>query len=183
MGWLDGSLYVADGALGELMVYNGTPLALAGTLKLSDDADDMVYDEASHLLFVGHGGAANPAKIAVVDTIRFSIVASLSVATHPEALEIDAPRAARLCQHSESNEVAVIDLASRAITAQWKLSRAGDNVPLAYDVERHLLYVGLPPPGTLIRARCCDRQGSLPSHRPRKESTICFTTQHLAVYT
>ena len=145
-----GSLYVADGALGELMVYNGTPLALAGTLKLSDDADDMVYDEASHLLFVGHGGAANPAKIAVVDTIRFSIVASLSVATHPEALEIDAHERRVFANIAESNEVAVIDLASRAITAQWKLSRAGDNVPLAYDVARHLLYVGCRTPGTLI---------------------------------
>ena len=42
-----GSLYVADGALGELRVYKGTPLALAGKIKLSDDADDMVYDDAT----------------------------------------------------------------------------------------------------------------------------------------
>ena len=72
LAWVvsSGSLYVADGALGELRVYKGTPLALTGTLKLSDDADDMVYDQAHHLLFVGHGGSdsANPARIAVIDT-------------------------------------------------------------------------------------------------------------------
>jgi hypothetical protein len=153
LAWIasTGSLYVADGALGELRVYNGTPLALAGKLKLSDDADDMVYDEASHLLFVGHGGdAANPPKIAMVDTVRFSVVASLSVATHPEALEID-PRGRRVFANiAESNDVAVIDLATRNLAAHWKLTKAADNVPLAYDGERQLLYVGCRTPGTLI---------------------------------
>jgi len=146
-----GSLYVADGALGELRVYSGTPLALAGKLKLSDDADDMVYDEASHSLFVGHGGdAANPPKIAVVDTVHFSIVASFSVATHPEALEIDPGGRRVFVNVAGANEVVVIDLATRAIAAQWKLTRAGDNVPLAYDDEDGLLYVGCRTPGTLI---------------------------------
>ena len=53
-----GSLYVSDGDRAELRVYQGQPLALAGTIKLSDDADDMVYDPATHHLFVGHGGGA-----------------------------------------------------------------------------------------------------------------------------
>jgi len=86
-----GSLYVADGTLAELRVYKGSPLALAGKIKLSDDADDMVYDEADQLLFVGHGGsdADNPARVAIVDTTHFTLLSELSVATHPEALEID----------------------------------------------------------------------------------------------
>ena len=75
----------------------GKPLALAGNIKLSDDADDMVYDEARHLLFVGHGGkdAANPANVAVVNTATFALKANVAVAAHPEGLAVD-PQSGRV---------------------------------------------------------------------------------------
>lgn len=147
-----GSLYVADGALGELRVYKGSPLALAGKIKLSDDADDMVYDDAHHLLFVGHGGsdAGNPGRVAIVDTEKFTLVENLPVATHPEALEIDARSGRVFANIADSNEVAVIDSATRTIHSQWKLTSAGDNVPLAFDGEDQLLFVACRKPGTLI---------------------------------
>jgi DNA-binding beta-propeller fold protein YncE len=147
-----GSLYVADGSLGELRVYKGKPLVLAATIKLTDDADDMVYDGANHLLFVGHGGsdAVNPANVAVIDTSRFALVANLRVATHPEAFEID-PQSQRVFANiADSNEVTVIGTGTRAIRAHWKLTRAADNVPLAYDHEHKLLYVACRTPGMLI---------------------------------
>jgi DNA-binding beta-propeller fold protein YncE len=147
-----GSLYVADGALAELRVYKGTPLAFTGKVKLSDDADDMVYDETAHLLYVGHGGsdAAHPAMIAIVDTERLALVSNLPVATHPEALDID-PRSRRVFANiAESKEVAVLDTASKAISAHWKLTKAADNVPMAFDAEHQLLYLACRTPGTVI---------------------------------
>jgi 4-phytase/acid phosphatase len=147
-----GSLYVADGAFGELRVYMGKPLALAGKIKLSDDADDMVYDEADHLLFVGHGGsdAANPAKVAVVDTKSFTLAANLAVATHPEALDID-PQSGRVFANiADANEVAVIGTAGKTIAAHWKLTKAADNVPMAFDSEHQMLYVACRTPGMVI---------------------------------
>jgi len=147
-----GSLYVADGALGELRVYKGIPLALAGTIKLSEDADDMVYDEALRLLFVGHGtgDAAAPARIAVIDTRRFHLLANLSLATHPEALEIDPASQRIFVNVAESNEVAVIDAKTKTIRAHWKLTKAADNVPLAFDGKDQLLFVACRKPGMLI---------------------------------
>jgi hypothetical protein len=52
LAWVVGSgrLLVADGTLAALKVYEGTPFRLIATLPLSDDADDMVYDEATKLL-------------------------------------------------------------------------------------------------------------------------------------
>jgi len=143
---------VADGALSELRVYKGTPLALAGTIKLSEDADDMVYDEAHQLLFVGHGTgeAAAPAKVAVIDARRFRLLANLSVATHPEALEIDPASGRVFVNVAESNEVAVIDAKTKAIAVQWKLTKASDNVPLAFDDKDQLLLVACRKPGMLI---------------------------------
>ncbi len=146
------SLYVSDGALAELRVYQGEPLALAGSIKLSDDADDMVFDEASRLLFVGHGGAdaANPANIAVVDTEHFALLKNLPVSSHPEALDID-PQSRRVFANiADSNVVAVIDSSSKTITSQWKLTKAADNVPIAFDNEHQLIYVACRTPGMLI---------------------------------
>jgi DNA-binding beta-propeller fold protein YncE len=147
-----GSLYVADGTLAQLRVYKGMPLALVGKLKLSDDADDMVYNEATHLLFVGHGGSdsANPARIAVVDTTDLSLVTNIPVATHPEALEIDPQEQRIFVNIAENSEVAVMEGAGRGITDQWKLNGAADNVPLAFDAEHHTIYIACRKPATLI---------------------------------
>ena len=147
-----GSLYVSDGLLGELRVYKGSPLALAGKIKLSDDADDMAYDKARHLLFVGHGGsdAANPARVAIVNTEDFSLVANVPTAAHPEALDIDPQSGHVFANIADSNEVAVIDTASKAIAAHWKLTKSADNVPMAFDSEHQLLFVACRKPGMLI---------------------------------
>jgi DNA-binding beta-propeller fold protein YncE len=147
-----GSLYVADGSLAELRVYKGSPLVLAGTIKLSDDADDMVYDEAAHLLFVGHGGsgAATPALVAVVDTDKFLLLENLSVANHPEALEIDSTSNRIFVNVADSSEVAVIDASSKAIAAHWKLTKAAQNVPLAFDDDQRLIFLACRTPGTVI---------------------------------
>ncbi len=147
-----GSLYVSDGTLGQLRVYKGTPLTLKGTIKLSADADDMVYDKARQLLFVGHGtgDAASPTEVAVIDARNFRLISSLSVATHPEGLDID-PQGERLFANiAESNEVAVIDAARKAVIAHWKLTKAADNVPMAFDSDHKLLYVACRNPGMVI---------------------------------
>jgi len=151
LAWVEatGSLYVADGSLGELQVYKGKPLALAGKIKLSDDADDMVLDEAHHLLFVGHG-SGTPANVAVVDTDHFALVTNLPVATHPEALDIDPATGRVFVNIADSNEVAVIGTEARAISAHWKLTKAAENVPLAFDAEHNVLYVACRTPGTVI---------------------------------
>ncbi|WP_058186380.1 YncE family protein [Terracidiphilus gabretensis] len=149
------SLYISDGALAQLFVYKSQPggqFELAGKLKLSDDADDMVYNEATHLLFVGTGGSdsANPAQIAVVNTAGFTLAASIPVATHPEALEID-PQGQRVFANiAASSEVAVIDGAGKAISNHWKLTGASDNVPLAFDAEHHAIYVACRQPAVLL---------------------------------
>ena len=87
----EGKLFVADGSLAALKVFTGSPLKEVASLALSDDADDMVYDSQTRLLYVGHGGssAAVPGRIAIVNTRDNSMVGNLPVSAHPEALEID----------------------------------------------------------------------------------------------
>jgi DNA-binding beta-propeller fold protein YncE len=154
LAWVEstGSLYVADGSLAELRVYNGAPLKLAGTIKLSDDADDMVYDETHRVLYVGHGGgsAAAPGRVAVVDAEKFALIANLPVATHPEALDMDASGRRIFANIADASEIVVIDGVTNTIAAHWKLSKATNNVPMAYDGGRQKLYVACRNPATLL---------------------------------
>jgi hypothetical protein len=147
-----GQLYAADGTQGDLKIFGGSPLHQVKSIKLSDDADDMIYDAKSKLLYVGHGGsdAANPAMIAVIDTTNQTLVANLPVATHPEALEIDNAKDRIFVNVAEAAEVVVIDGTSHTQTATWKLTRAKDNVPLAYDEEHQILFVACRAPARLL---------------------------------
>ena len=111
----------------------------------------MVYDDKTKLLYTGHGGSAtDPAMIAVVDTNDGTLVTNLPVSTHPEGMDIDPAHERIFANIADSAEVAVIDGATHAQSATWKLTRAKDNVPLAYDEEHQVLFVACRTPARLL---------------------------------
>jgi len=154
LAWIadEGKLFVADGSLAALKVYSGSPLKVVATLPLSDDADDMVYDPSTKLLYVGHGGgsAAIPGRIAVVNTVDNSLVANLPTTSHPEALDIDPAGKRIFANIADSAEVVVIDATTHTITKTWKIARAKDNVPVAFDPDSHALILGCRTPAKAL---------------------------------
>jgi DNA-binding beta-propeller fold protein YncE len=150
LAWVpdQGKLFVADGTLAALKVFAGTPLKVIASLPLSDDADDMVYDPQTGLLYVGHGGSSSnvPGRIAVVNTRDNSLVENLPASAHPEALDMDQEGKRVFANIADSSEIVVIDSTTHSIKATWKLSRAKDNVPIAFDQEDHALLVGCRTP-------------------------------------
>jgi DNA-binding beta-propeller fold protein YncE len=145
-------LYASDGAQGDLKIFAGAPLKQTQSIPLSEDADDMVYDAKSSLLYVGHGGSdqANPARVAVIDTNQPKLLKDLSVATHPEGLDIDNANDRIFVNVADSAEVAAIDGATHTVSASWKITRAKDNVPVAFDAQHNLLFVACRTPGRLV---------------------------------
>jgi hypothetical protein len=143
---------VTDGAKGELAVYAGVPLKLIQFIPLSEDADDLVYDSATKLLYVGYGGtnSANPSRVAVVDTTSLHLISNLSVASHLEELELD-PTADRIFVNvADSGQVVVIDGKTHQIAATWSLHHGKDNTPLAFDAADGLLLVGCRTPAEVL---------------------------------
>lgn len=154
LAWVadEGKLFVADGSQAMLKVFSGSPLKEVASLALSDDADDMTYDARTKLLYVGHGGsnATTPGRIAVVNTLNNSLVENLPVTAHPEALEIDPTGKRVFANIADSGEIVVIDTETHSIKSSWKLSRAKDNVPAAYDADDHALLVGCRKPARSV---------------------------------
>jgi DNA-binding beta-propeller fold protein YncE len=147
-----GRLFITDGARGELAVYAGVPLKRIQSIKLAEDADDLVYDAATKLLYAGFGGtdAANPARIAVVDTATLHLVSTLQVASHPEGLELDPTTDRIFVNIADSGQVAVIDGKTQEIAATWSLHRCKDNTPLAFDADANFLMVGCRTPAQIV---------------------------------
>ena len=154
LAWIPATtrLYVADGKLAQLKVYQGSPSSAIGTLKLSDDADDMVYDGQNGMLYVGHGGssAAAPARVAVVDTKGLTLTADLPVAAHPEALGLDAKGQRIFANIADAGQIAIISGKTNHIVATWKLTGVADNVPMAYDTVDQVLFVACRKPAVLL---------------------------------
>ncbi len=141
-------LYVSDGTQADLKVYHGTPLKQVADVKLSDDADDMIYGATTRRLYVGHG--ADSGNVAVIDTNSTRLIANLPVSAHPEGLDIDDKSNRIFSNIADSAEVAVIDGRTLTISATWKLTRAKDNVPVAYDADDKVLFVACRTPGRLL---------------------------------
>jgi YVTN family beta-propeller protein len=83
LAWIPATqrLYASDGSQGDLKIFEGSPFKQVKSIMLSEDADDMVYEAKSRLLYVGHGGsdAANPARVAVIDTTDQNLIHELPV--------------------------------------------------------------------------------------------------------
>src|SRR5271165_1138096 len=154
LAWIadTGRLYASDGSQADLKVYQGSPFKQIADVKLSDDADDMIYNAATRQLYVGHGGgsAADPGHVAVIDTNSQTLIMNLPVSAHPEGLDIDERDNRIFVNIADSAEVAIIDGTTHAVSATWKLTRAKDNVPLAYDADDKLLFVACRTPGRLL---------------------------------
>lgn len=154
LAWIaeTGRLFVADGSKAELDVLEGLPLKIAKRISLSEDADDMVYDDAHKMLYVGHGGtnAANPAAIAVVDATSLELIKDLPVGSHPEALELDANNDRIFANISDRGELVVIDGKTQTQIGTWPLTDVKGNTPLAYDAADNLLLVGCRTPSKLL---------------------------------
>lgn len=154
LAWIPetGRLFVADGSKAELDVFSGSPFKLLKSIPLSEDADDMVYDASTSLLYVGHGGtnAANPPSIAVVDTGSLAVIADLRVESHPEGLELDARTDRVFANIADAGKIAVIDGKTHTLIATWKLPSESGNTPLAYDAADGLLLVACRTPARLL---------------------------------
>jgi hypothetical protein len=147
-----GRLFVSDGDKGVLQIYEGLPLKMVKSIQLSEDADDMLYDAANKLLYVGHGGtnAANPSAVAVIDVAGLRLVKDIAVASHPEGLELDASGDRIFADISDAGEVDVIDGKTQTIEKKWPLVHEKGNTPLTYDAADDLLLIGCRTPAKLV---------------------------------
>jgi DNA-binding beta-propeller fold protein YncE len=139
-------LFVTDGGMGSLRIFDATTYRELKSIKLELDADGIAYDEKSGNLYVSNGGDAAGKEysfVSIIDTTREEKVGDVRIDSPGlEAMVIDPQKNRLYINLPESNSLAVVDLQKRSVVANWPLTKGKRNMAGALDVEHHLLYVG-----------------------------------------
>jgi DNA-binding beta-propeller fold protein YncE len=147
-----GRLFAADGDDGSVKVM--TPdLKLIKRIPVGVDPDGGVYDAAHALFYVGSrtgDGPDAPSQISVISTTTLSVVRALPVPAHTlKDMVIDERTNRLFVSMRDKNQIGVLPL-SGGVMAAWAAPAMNQNVPLALDPGRRLLFAGGRRPGKLV---------------------------------
>jgi DNA-binding beta-propeller fold protein YncE len=148
-------LYVVDGDLGKIRMYDGATYKNAGDIDLREGADSMAYDPATKYMYVVTGGSDAKMPNSYLTTVDSTTGKKLgdikldSDDVEAVALEKSGPRAFVLIRGN--NTVEVFDRQKQTQLATWPLLKeATKPTAMAFDEAAHRLYIGTRSPGKLV---------------------------------
>ena len=148
-------LFIVDGDLGEVRIYDSDSYKVAGSVKLRDDADSMTYDPSTKYMYVVNGG--KDAKmtysfVSVVDTTAAKKLADIKIdsdAVEALALEKSGPRL--FVNMTGKDAVAVVDREKHTVINTWPTGQVSKHlIAMSFDEADHRLFVSTRTPGKLI---------------------------------
>jgi len=140
------SIVVANGGNGACDFFNARSFQKISSVPLGDDADNIRYDLATKKIYVGYGTGG----IAIIDATSFKLIAQIKFSGHPESFQIDRTAKRLYVNVPDEKQIDIIDLSQNKILAQWKLSEASANFPMALDEANHRLFIGCRHPSKLL---------------------------------
>jgi len=148
-------LFVVDGDLGEIKIYETDSYKPVGSIKVKEGADASAYDPSTKYLYVVNGGkdAKLPnAYITVVDTSTAKAAGEIKIDSNDVegmAIEKSGPRVFVVVRGN--NSVEVFDRTKLTLSATWSIATEGKKpTAIAFDEEAHRLFIGTRDPGKLI---------------------------------
>ena len=132
-------LYVANAEDGKVRVYEGSNYTLRKTLDFGKDPDNMRYDDASKMVFVGFG--EDDGGIAMIDPKTDERTGNIyKTEGHPESFQVESSGGHIFVNVPDAgNVVESIDRKSGAIT-KWPLKGLRGNYAMALNEEDHRLF-------------------------------------------
>jgi DNA-binding beta-propeller fold protein YncE len=148
-------LFVVDGDLGEVKMYETASYRLIGSIKLREGTDSSTYDPVSKYLYVVNGGKAAKLPnvfISILDTTTGTKVAEIEVdSISAEAMVIEKSGPRLFVAVRGNNTVEAYDRKKRTLLATWPVAQEAKNpTSMAFDEASHRLFVGTREPGKLV---------------------------------
>jgi WD40 repeat protein len=131
-------LVVANGGSGDCIFFDPVTYKQSAVVHLKKDADNIRYDETSHLLYVGHGSGA----IAVINADSAKHIADIHLDQHPESFQLSKSHDRIYINVPDADEIAVAQLSTHEVVEKWKNVSASWNFPMALDEKNSHLFVG-----------------------------------------
>jgi hypothetical protein len=129
--------------------YDGASLTPMGTVALHSSLDELQYDPKEKRLYVGMMDANNPG-IGVIDAPGKKLLHKLKLPAKPQAFVLEAGGGRIYANTPGAKQVTVLDRNAQSIVAEWKLTDAQGNYPIALDEKMHRVFVGCRRPARLL---------------------------------
>jgi DNA-binding beta-propeller fold protein YncE len=128
--------FITDGDAAKVVVFDIATLKVTGEIKTEADADSIIYDPASKLVFSFNG---EPHTVSVIDPAKGALVKSLPLGGGPEFATADG-KGMVYGNLEDKNEVVAIDSRTLTIKSRWPVAPAGAPTALAMDTEHRRLF-------------------------------------------
>jgi hypothetical protein len=145
VGYLPSSdtLFIANGGDGSVRLFQGPDYMANGRIDLGDDADNIRVDQAAKRVVVGYGSGA----LGVIDAGKR--IADIRLSAHPESFQLE-PGSNRIYVNVPNRRaIAVVDQESGMQLANWPMTIAGANFPMALDAQARRVLVMFRNPAKL----------------------------------
>lgn len=136
---------VASGNDGCCRIFDADSMKLIHKVSDLDDADNVRYDAATKLVYVGYGSGA----LAVIQIDNGRKVSDIQLGTHPESFRLEDQGSRIFVNVPESHEVAVTDRMKKVV-ARWPVKESSANFPMYLDEQNHRLFIGCRQPPQLV---------------------------------
>jgi DNA-binding beta-propeller fold protein YncE len=115
-------------------------------IPLGDDADNVRYDAAAKVLYVGYGSGA----IAAINPTEGRVLGQVKLAGHPESFQLERSGPRIFVNVPEAGHIAVVDRNTMKVVATWPVTGAKSNFPMVLDETGHRLFVGCRRPAKVL---------------------------------
>jgi DNA-binding beta-propeller fold protein YncE len=137
---------VANGEGEGIQLLSADDYHVAKSVSLGDDSDNVRYDAAARLFYVGFGSGA----LAAVDPRDGKVLGSAKLMAHPESFQLERNGSRIFVNVPDAGQIAVIDRKSMTVSATWPVTEAKANFPMALDEENHRIFVGCRRPAKVL---------------------------------
>jgi len=137
---------VANGDDGTLKILDGSTYNASQNLRDLSDADNLRFDPATKLAWLGYGDGA----LGIIDATGPKLTASIKLSGHPESFQLEKQGPRIFVNVPDAKQVAVIDREKRSVIATWLTEKFQANFPMALDETNHRLFIGCRKPARLV---------------------------------
>lgn len=130
---------------GTIRLLDGASFQLLQTVNYAGNVDNVRYDGRDRRIVVGYGDGA----LGLLD-ISGRKLGDIGLDAHPESFQLENTGGRIFVNVPDRKQIAVVDLARKAVVARWPVTSALKNYPMALDETHHRLLIGCRSPARLL---------------------------------
>ncbi len=138
--------FITDGDAGTITMFDLKTLKVTKTIKAEDDADWILYDTASKLVFAFNGSSHSST---VVDPVKGEVIKSIPLGGAPEQAIADG-KGMIYDTIQSTNEIVAIDTKDLTVKSRFPVAPSGAPTAITMDRKTRRLFVGGRNPKMLV---------------------------------